>query len=117
MTLYFVAVLAEKSHTSYIIILLYRLMFNGKNRIQLFVTKCCLLIIAGWFASITVNNSECVALFAEFDQEIEIKISRKAFTWEVVFYPTYCMYNNADNILSIPVAHKGGTYINHKMYM
>lgn len=46
-------------------------------------------MIAEWFASIIVDNDECAAVFAlESNKEIEIRISRRAFTWDVVLYTT-----------------------------
>lgn len=63
-------------------------------------------IVSEWFASIMMDNNECTALLCpESDQEIKIKISRRAFTWDVVFY-TKNVQNNTP-IRTLPVNNEG----------
>jgi hypothetical protein len=63
-------------------------------------------MIAEWFASITVDNDECMAEFAlDSNEEIEIRISRRAFTWKVVLHTTNVQ--NAKLIKSLFVNNRG----------
>lgn len=64
--------------------------YNTRKQVLAIIVKI-IIIITGKFASITINNrsDKCTAWSAvEFDREIEIEISKRAFTWDVIFHPT-----------------------------